>query len=189
VAEWKRGDDNLMTWRIPNSVYPKVKGIKTVRVKKYERVAFVTKGDILVVRSGEHHIPAQTQEIIWVDVSPKMLRYGIAKCRHLLTKDNQSIGFSGTVTLKVGETESDVKKFLTKFVRHRFSLNEDELKNWLRDSLLISAFRGFLGKITHEDFLKVGREKIVYNLIPTLAEELSKYGLELLSLDITGITY
>lgn len=190
VAEWQRKGIDQIIWRAPNSVYPKIGKIKAALVKEFERVAFVSKGRIISVgRSGGNPLPKGTDEIIWVDIAPKMLPFGIAKDRHLLTKDQHKIGFSGKITLRVGNTEGDIRKLLTRIVGSTFSLGYDELTKWLRGGPLISAFRGFLGKVTREDFTKIGPDKIALSVVPELTEELSKYGLELESIDITGVAY
>jgi len=190
VAEWRRTGNNQVIWRVPNSVFPKIKKIKAVLVREFERVAFVRKGSIFsVVTSGEHPLPRETHEIIWVDISPKMLPFGIAKYRHLLTKDRYEIGFSGTITLRVGDTEVDVKKFLTKIVSSKLSLSYDELMEWLREGPLGSVFRGFLGKLTREDFIKMKQYRIANSIEPELDEELLEYGLKLVSINITGVAH
>lgn len=190
VAEWQRRETTQTIWRIPNDVYSNIKKIKAALVKESERAAFVKKGRvILVVPSGEHPLLKETDEIVWVDVSRKSLPFGIPKYRRLLTRDQHEIGFSGKLTLKVGNTEGDIKKFLTKAVGNKSSLSYDELTKWLRDGPLVSVFRGFVGKVAYEDFVKIEPYEIAHRVVPQLADELSKYGLQLVSIDITGVAH
>jgi uncharacterized membrane protein YqiK len=190
VVEWRITENDSMIWRVPNSVYPEMKKIKAVSVKEFERVAFVGKGRIIsVIKSGEHILSKGIQEIIWVNISPKTLPFGIAKHRKLLTKDQCEIGLSGMLTLKVGDTEGDIKKFITKIVGTKSSLGYDEIIEWLRGGPLISVFRAFLSKVTRDEFIRLERNKIADNVGSRLTNELSRHGLEIISLDITGIAY
>lgn len=187
TAEWKRIEDSQVIWRVPNDTYPKIKKIKSVLVKEFERVAFISKGRIIsVVGPGEHPLPKGTDEIIWVDISSKILPFGIAKYRRLVTKDGYRIGFSGTITLNVGRTESDVRKFLTKVVAGKGSFSYDELIEWLREGILISVFRDFLRSLTYDEFVRMQYVNIEYKVIPKLTKELLKYGLEIKSISILG---
>jgi len=189
TAEWKRIDDSQVIWRVPNDTYPKIKKIKSVLVKEFERVAFISKGRIVsVVGPGEYPLPKGTDEIIWVDVSPKTLPFGIAKYRRLLTKDGREIGLSGTLELVVGNTEADIRKFLAKLVADKTTLTYNELIEWLREGPLVPVFRDFLRGLTYGEILRLNYNSIEYGVIPKLTRELLKYGLELKSINVLGIS-
>lgn len=192
VVSWVHDPNKLgdIVWRIPNDAYPKVKDVNGIIVKEFERAVFFKGGTLQsVLPSGKHLIPKDVDEVVWVDTSPKPHPYGIPNYRGPITMDNFQIGFSGTITLRVnGDREEDVAKFLTRITAGRQCFTCEQLVDWLREGPLTSVFRDTVNKFTHEQFMRLEREEIISHVKAKLVTELSRYGLELISIDITGVT-
>jgi hypothetical protein len=143
-----------------------------------------------VLSSGKHPVPKDIDEIVWVDVSPKTQPFGIPVFNGPITQDNFQIGLSGTVAFRVAFTKEDVKTFLLEMVGGNRSFDAVQVVDWLRRGPLASVLRDILKNRTLDEFRRLDRENFVnLDLRPRLVYELSKYGIELISMDVTGMTW
>ena len=181
---------NEFIWRIPNETYPKTKKVSSIMVRDFERAIFLKDGMFQnVLTPGKHPVPKNTGEIIWIDVSPKNQPFGIPVYQGPVTADGFQIGLSGTLTLRIMYTREDVRNFLLEMVCGRTTFDSEQLVDWLRKGPLVSVLRDIFKKLTIEQYRLLDREEFMNrNVKPRLVEELSKYGVDLVSIDITGTT-
>lgn len=193
VVSWERDPStpSELIWRIPNEKFPKISGVSAVIVKEFEK-AILYKGGMMqsVCSSGKHLIPNGINEVIWVDISPRQEAFGIPKNHGPITKDGCQIGLSGAITLRVnGDMEKNVAQFISRVVASNQSFTREQLVDWLRDGPLVSVFRDMARNMTYKEFLLIDREELVSQQVrPRLFNELYRLGLDLLSIDLTGIT-
>ncbi|MCW4006381.1 MAG: SPFH domain-containing protein [Candidatus Bathyarchaeota archaeon] len=179
-----------LIWRIPNQAYPKVADIDEIVVTEFEKAVLIKDGVVQnVLSSGKHEVPRGVTEIVWVDISPKCQLFGIPVYNGPTTKDNYQIGLSGTVTFRVMFSKEDVKSFVLEMVKGSRVFAAAQVVDWLRSGVLVSVLRDVVKSKSLDEFKNVNREQLVsFDLRPRLVCELSKYGIELVSMDITGMT-
>jgi len=184
TISWERDshEPTELIWRLPSVEYKNLSAIDQLIVKEYERVALFKAGVFSgVLAQGEHKLSSDTDEIIFVDTSPKTQVYGIRKSQGLITKDKFRFGFSGKITFRVKEDNVDIGNFLTKIVSSRNSFNERHLIRWLREGPLLAVFREITKNLTLEQFRTMNRRKLNMETEAKLGTELSTYGIEFIS--------
>jgi len=191
-VEWKRESYEItdLIWRIPNEKIPKIDNVKEIIVKEYEMAILISSGIIKkVLFPGSYKISKDVTEIVWIDVSPKTLKFGVSKSStNLRTADGKVIGISGTITLNVRKDEGSVRLFFLKVVAGRKSLNCEQIADYLlRQGALNSAIQDVIGKLKLEDLLSINRSKLDDMLTSSLAEELKGYGIEVSSVHLVGV--
>ena len=181
---------NDFIWRIPNETYSKTSKVSAIMVRDFERAIFLKDGLFQnVLPPGKHAVPKNTGEIIWIDVSPKTKPFGIPVYQGPVTADGFQFGLSGTLTLRIMFTRGDVRNFLLEMVCGQTTFDSEQLVDWLRKGPLVSVLRDIFKKLTIEQYHLLDREEFMNrNVKPRLVEELSKYGVDLVSIDITGMT-
>lgn len=190
---WIRDSSNSsqLVWRIPNEKFPKISRAGEVVVKEFEKAIFFKGGSMEGIWSpGKHQIPKEVDEVIWVDISPKQQPFGIPKYNGPITKDGYQMGLSGAITLRVnGDLEKNVAQFLSRLVAGSNTYNRDQLADWLREGPLVSVFRDVAKKLTYQEFMQMNREELLnHEVRPRLYNELYRYGLDLISIDLTSST-
>ena len=180
---------NQLIWRIPNATHTKIKDIDEILVRDYEKAVFVKDGVFLnILSSGSHSVLKDINEIIWIDVSPKRLPFGIPIFTGPVTMDNYQIGLSGTITLRLIQSRDGIRNFLLEMVTCNKMFDAEQIVEWLRKGPLVTILRDAVKKLTLEQFKQDREQLINQDLKPKLNTEISKYGIELTSMDITGMT-
>lgn len=188
TAEWGRGSDKIeeLVWHIPNEDFPKISDFKDIQIRENERAFLVSSGLLKkFLVPGRHSIPKDVDEIVWVDVSPKRCPFGIGKSRGLLSADQKKVGLGGFITFRIGDREEDLKSFIKNFLSGQNSFEVEKIESWLREHPLSSVFRGVVKNFTHEQLSQIDCEKLSNFVIPKLADELQKYGIDICGVDIT----
>ena len=191
TIEWKHelSKKSELIWRLPNEKYKNIKDIDILIVKEYERAALIQSGFLKnVLTQGSHTLPINTDEIIYIDISPQTRPFGVPKSSGLLTKDQSRIGFSGNISFKIKEDNVDIGNFITKIVSHANSLPCNQLIKWLREGPIYIALRDVIKDRTFDQFLKIGSEELQLELESKIGFNLTSYGIELLSINITNFT-
>jgi SPFH domain / Band 7 family len=180
-----------LVWRLPNDKYPKISRVNAIVVKEFEKAIFYKGGTMESIRSsGKHPVPKGINEIIWVDISPKQETFGIPKNHGPTTKDGHQLGLSGALTLRVnGDMEKNVAQFISRVVAANTSFTREQLVDWLREGPLVSVFRDIAKNFTYKEFIQIDREELISQQVrPRLFNELYRLGLDLISIDLTGVT-
>ncbi len=193
TLNWNRNpaSPTELVWRIPNDEYPKISSVGEVEIKEFEKAVFYKGGAMESVQpSGKHSLPKGTTEVILVDISPRQELFGIPRNHGPVTKDGYQFGVSGALTLRVnGDMEKNVAQFLTRVVAANKTFTREQLVNWLRDGPLASVLRDISKDLTYSEFVRMNREEFARQQVrPRLFNELYRYGLDLLSIDVTGVT-
>ena len=190
VVSWNREQEEVenLIWRIPDENYPDVDDIDQVLIKETERVAIFNQGTFKdTLAQGKHDIFENVDEIIFLDVSPKTLPFGIPRSQGPLTKDNRRIGFSGNISFSIQENPVSIGSFITKYANGKKSITSDDFLAWLRTGPLHSVFRDILRDLTGEEFQGMDKLDLLMELESKLGAELNDIGVEIDNLEITNI--
>jgi hypothetical protein len=69
------------------------------------------------------------------------------------------------------------------------SFTREQLVDWLREGPLVSVFRDIAKNFTYKELLRIDREELISQQVrPRLFNELYRLGLDLISIDLTGVT-
>jgi membrane protease subunit (stomatin/prohibitin family) len=193
TVSWERNPQTSseLVWRIPNAKYPKIGNVSEVVVREFEKAVFYKGGSMINIHaSGSHKIPKGTNEVVLVDISPRQELFGIPRNHGPITKDGFQVGVSGAITLRVnGDIEQNVAQFLERVVAANKTFTREQLVDWLRDGPLVSVLRDISKDLTCQEFVFIDRAELVNHQVrPRLYNELYRYGLDLLSLDITSFS-
>jgi len=176
-----------LIWRLTNRTNPKVSDIDEIQLEEYERAVFKRDSVLLnVLSSGKHTVIKNASDIFWVDVFPKTSEFGIPINVGPVTKDNYQVGLCGSIKFRIMST-SALKVFLQELVASSGSFDADQLVEWLRKDYLTCILRDIVKKVPLKEF------KTCYPDYgdPTkslLGASTSKFGVEILSVEISGIT-
>lgn len=190
VLSWNREEEDTenLIWRLPDENYPDIDDVDQVLVKETERVAIFNQGTFKdTLAQGKHDIFENVDEIIFLDVSPKTLPFGIPRSQGPLTKDNKRVGFSGKISFSIQENPVSIGSFLTKYANGKKEITSEEFITWLRTGPLLGVFRDILRDITGEEFQGMDKFDILMELESKLGAELNVIGVEIDDLEITNI--
>ena len=190
IVSWNRDQEEAenLIWRIPDDLYPDVNDIDQVLIKETERVAIFNQGSFKdTLAQGKHDIFENVDEIIFLDVSPKTLPFGIPRSQGPLTKDNKRVGFSGKISFSIQENPVSIGSFLTNYANGKKGITSEEFVTWLRTGPLLSVFRDILRDVTGDEFQGMDKFDILMELESKLGAELNVIGVEIDDLEITNI--
>ncbi|HUS78447.1 MAG TPA: SPFH domain-containing protein [Patescibacteria group bacterium] len=190
TVSWERQEDlSPMIWRLPDEGHPDVGSINRVMLREHEKAALYKAGTYdNVFSQGEHDLPKDIDEVVFVDISPRTRPFGIPRFQGPETKDGLRFGFSGRVTFRVNEDVVDVANFVNKVVSGRASVSDEDIVGWMREGPLKSVFKDIVKERTYEEFRHMDRDEMMMELEAKLGMELSDNGMELLSIEILNFS-
>ena len=188
TLSWEKKDDSLI-WRISSSTQPKINEVGKVVVRDGEIVALFNSGSFQgLLKTGQHPLSEDYDEVIFIDVTPKTQKIGIRAPDYPFTADSKSFGFSGNIVFKVQEDNASIGNFISKIVDKSTSLDPIDVTKWLRDGILFQVFKDLISNMRYDDFINMDRFNLMLELETRLGFELRDYGLEILSTEIKYFT-
>ena len=160
ILHWSKDADDV-SWRLPNDDFPSLRSVKEVIIAENERVALFQQGSFLtILRPGKRELDERADELFFIDVSEKTGNIGFKKKDHPLTTNNQSFGFSGSVTFKVLEDNASIGGYVESIGMDHSDVNVRLIINTLREGILFQAFREILLNYTYDELCWFLAEKI-----------------------------
>ncbi|MBD3338580.1 MAG: hypothetical protein GF353_05710 [Candidatus Lokiarchaeota archaeon] len=191
VISWERIDSEILERQVIYT-FPQpgdnIKKKKYFAVRDYEKALFYNKGELVGVLSGgiyelEKKARIKGTEIIWVNTSLFEIPWGIPQSHGLPTKDGIVIGLYGNLKLRI----NDVKAFLTNVAAGRREFIAHDLKMWI-NGLLHTSLRDIFKNYNAKGILLEEREHVINLIITKITEDFLRYGLDLESFNILGIS-
>lgn len=173
-----------LIWSIPNSDIPKIGDVKEIVVRDIERVVFYKDGEIQDVVSPGRHSVSGIDEIVWVDTSEFRQLFGVQRRLGLTTSDKVRVGFHGYITLSVGIGDNQIRSFLFGIPWRQQVFTRKDLVGFLKMGPIPAIFRDILKDLSFEQFENLEREGLVRIVTSKLSNELDRYGINLVSIDI-----
>lgn len=176
-------DKNSVAFRVSEEVG------QDILVKEGERVALYGAGSFhTILGSGSHEIESEVDELVFLDVSQQKEKFGIARPRYPITRDQLSLGFSGNLVFNIMEDRVSVGNFVEKILGEKGSITSSEIVTWLCDGLLFQILREIISGYTYAEFLNLDRRDLHIAIETKLGLDLSGYGLEVNSVEILYFT-
>jgi regulator of protease activity HflC (stomatin/prohibitin superfamily) len=151
-------------------------------VKDLENAVLLQSGALVgVAGSGIYELDKTAKrpgsEIIWVTKREFLLKWGTPG---IYTSDNILIGCYGISRMRV----INPRNFIMNVVSHKHYYSGTELKNWVKQTI-IAAVKHVMSRYTVPELLKE-RRSLEIQTRSELGPETSRWGLELVGLDIGG---
>lgn len=151
-------------------------------VKDLENVILLQSGSLAgVAGSGVYELKKDAKtpgsEIIWVSKREFIVKWGSPG---IYTADNILIGSFGISRLRV----VNPRNFIMNVVSHRRKYSDDELRPWIKQTI-IGAIKHVMSKYEIAELLRE-RKSLEMQMRSELGPELSRWGLELLGIEIGG---
>ncbi len=151
-------------------------------VKEPENAVLLQSGSLIgVAGSGIYHLEKTARhpgsEIIWVSKREFIIKWGTPG---IYTSDNIMVGCWGISRMRV----VNPRYFIMNVVSHKQYYSGDELKNWVKQTV-IAAVKHVMTRYTVPELLKE-RRSLEIQTRSELGPESSRWGLELVGLDIGG---
>jgi membrane protease subunit (stomatin/prohibitin family) len=151
-------------------------------VKDPENAVLLQSGTLVgVAGSGIYELDKLAKrpgsEIIWVSKREFVIKWGTPG---VLSADNIMIGCYGISRMRV----VNPRNFISNVVSHRQYYSSEELKNWVKQTI-IGAVKHVMSRYTIPELLRE-RRSLEIQTRAELGPETSRWGLELVGLDIGG---
>lgn len=151
-------------------------------VKDPENAVLLQSGTLVgVAGSGIYELDKLAKrpgsEIIWVSKREFVIRWGTPG---ILSADNVMIGCYGISRMRI----VNPRNFISNVVSHRQYYSSEELKNWVKQTI-IGAVKHVMSRYTVPELLRE-RRSLEIQTRAELGPETSRWGLELVGLDIGG---
>ncbi|MFX0184974.1 MAG: SPFH domain-containing protein [Candidatus Hodarchaeota archaeon] len=151
-------------------------------VKDLENAVLLQSGALVgVAGSGIYELDKTAKrpgsEIIWVTKREFLIKWGTPG---IYTSDNILIGCYGISRMRV----VNPRNFIMNVVSHKHYYSGNELKNWVKQTI-IAAVKHVMSRYTVPELLKE-RRSLEIQTRSELGPETSRWGLELVGLDIGG---
>ena len=189
-GETDTNPEREMVYRIPNKDYPDLTTIEKFGVRDFERCLFYNSGQLQsVLEGGLYELNKEARnkatEIVWVDIGLILLKWGISYLQGIIiTKDGIKVGMNGTIRIKVSEPSA----FITRVVSYQKNFSDEVIREWLT-SLLSTVLKDIVKRYSVEEFVKTDREDVILLARTKMSKEFQIYGIELVSIDITGYVW
>lgn len=151
-------------------------------VKDPENAILLQSGSLVgVAGSGIYELDKSAKrpgsEVIWVTKREFIIKWGTPG---VYTSDNIMVGCYGISRMRV----VNPRNFIMNVVSHKRYYSGDELKNWVKQTI-IAAVKHVMSRYTVPELLKE-RRSLEIQTRSELGPETSRWGLELVGLDIGG---
>ena len=151
-------------------------------VKDLEAVILLQSGALVgVAGSGIYELDKAAKrpgsEIIWITKGEFLVKWGSPG---IYTSDNIMIGCYGISRFRV----VNPRNFIMNVVSHKQYYTSEELKNWIKQTV-VAAAKHIMSRYTVPELLRE-RRSLTIQTRSELAPETSRWGLELLGLEIGG---
>jgi len=151
-------------------------------VKDLENAILLQSGSLVgVAGSGIYELDKSAKqpgsEIIWVTKGEFIIKWGTPG---IYTADNILVGCYGISRMRV----VNPRNFIMNVVSYKRYYSSEELKNWVKQTV-IAAVKHVMARYTVPELLKE-RRSLVIQTRSELGPETSRWGLELVGLDIGG---
>ncbi|MFX1514807.1 MAG: SPFH domain-containing protein [Promethearchaeota archaeon] len=168
--------------RIKSEDYDSFRKYDGFIVKDPENAILLQSGSLVgVAGSGIYQLEKNAKrpgsEIIWVTKREFIIKWGSPG---VYTSDNIIIGCYGISRMRV----VNPRNFIMNVVSHKQYYSGDELKNWVKQTI-IAAVKHVMSRYTVPELLKE-RRSLEIQTRSELGPETSRWGLELVGLDIGG---
>lgn len=175
------GSDALI-WRIKSDDVENFRKIDGFIVKDPENAILLQSGTLVgVAGSGIYELDKDAKkpgsEIIWVTKREFVIKWGSPG---VYTTDNIMVGCFGISRMRV----VNPRNFIMNIVSHKQYYTSEELRNWVKQTIT-SAVKHVMSRYTVPELLKE-RRTLAIQTKSELAPETSRWGLELVGLDIGG---
>lgn len=151
-------------------------------VKDPENAILLQSGSLVgVAGSGIYELDKSAKrpgsEVIWVTKREFIIKWGTPG---IYTSDNIMVGCYGISRMRV----VNPRNFIMNVVSHKRYYSGDELKNWVKQTI-VAAVKHVMSRYTVPELLKE-RRSLEIQTRSELGPETSRWGLELVGLDIGG---
>ena len=176
------GPEGSLINRIKSEDYDSFRKYDGFIVKDPENAILLQSGSLVgVAGSGIYQLEKSAKrpgsEIIWVTKREFIIKWGSPG---VYTSDNIIIGCYGISRMRV----VNPRNFIMNVVSHKQYYSGDELKNWVKQTI-IAAVKHVMSRYTVPELLKE-RRSLEIQTRSELGPETSRWGLELVGLDIGG---
>ncbi|MHA1940341.1 MAG: SPFH domain-containing protein [Candidatus Hodarchaeales archaeon] len=168
--------------RIRSDEYDNFRKIDGFIVKEPENAVLLQSGELIgVAGSGIYQLEKTAKhpgsEIIWVTKREFIIKWGSPG---IYTSDSVMVGCWGISRLRI----INPRNFIMNVVSHKQYYSGTELKNWVKQTI-IAAVKHVMSRYTVPELLKE-RRSLEMQTRSELGPESSRWGLELVGLDIGG---
>ncbi len=175
-------DEELIISRLSAHSTDTFKNIDGFVVKEYEHVVLLHQGSIVgIADSGIFELEKQSKtqgtEIIWITKREFEIKWGSPS---IYTEDKALIGCHGSCRVRINNPRSFVKNVVAEQTNYEVTA----LKKWIKHTL-IGAIKTSLTNYTISE-LYTERKTISMKVRREINADFTRWGLELLSLDILG---
>jgi len=175
------GQESLIS-RLKSDEYDSFRKFDGFIVKELEAAVLLQSGALVgVAGSGIYELDKTAKrpggEIIWITKGEFLVKWGSPG---VYTIDNIMIGCYGISRLRV----VNPRNFIMNVVSHKHYYTSEELRNWIKQTI-IAAVKHIMSRYTVSDLLRE-RRSLTIQTRSELAPETSRWGLELVGLEIGG---
>jgi len=175
-------ESDALIWRIKSDNLENFRKIDGFIVKDPENAILLQSGTLVgVAGSGIYELDKDAKkpgsEIIWVTKREFVIKWGSPG---VYTTDNIMVGCFGISRMRV----VNPRNFIMNIVSHKQYYSGEELKNWVKQTIT-AAVKHVMSRYTVPELLKE-RRTLAIQTKSELAPETSRWGLELVGLDIGG---
>ena len=168
--------------RIKSDDYDSFRKYDGFVVKDPENAIVLQSGSLVgVAGSGIYELDKAAKrpggEIIWVTKREFIIKWGTPG---IYTSDNILVGCYGISRMRI----NNPRNFIMNVVSHKQYYTSEELKNWVKQTI-IAAVKHIMSRYTIPELLKE-RRSLEIQTRSELGPETSRWGLELVGLDIGG---
>ena len=168
---------------LPNERYPDLGKVKRLSLGPGQMaVVFVRdRPRPLVLSGGSHKLPKEATKLVLVSTGPKESFYGVPKGMVY-----GQLGFSGKLTLRIGDGPEEVEDFVEELVLGRSITTLEELVKWLVHNYLAPAFKDVVARrgMPPEEFVRAGWEELAEEVKDVVNSYLMRYGLYLENISV-----
>ena len=181
-SDFESETESSLISRIKSEDYDSFRKYDGFIVKDPENAILLQSGSLVgVAGSGIYQLEKSAKrpgsEIIWVTKREFIIKWGSPG---VYTSDNIIIGCYGISRMRV----VNPRNFIMNVVSHKQYYSGNELKNWVKQTI-IAAVKHVLSRYTVPELLKE-RRSLEIQTRSELGPETSRWGLELVGLDIGG---
>ncbi|MFX0122902.1 MAG: SPFH domain-containing protein [Candidatus Hodarchaeota archaeon] len=181
-SDFRSETESSLISRIKSEDYDSFRKYDGFIVKDPENAILLQSGSLVgIAGSGIYQLEKSAKrpgsEIIWVTKREFIIKWGSPG---VYTSDNIIIGCYGISRMRV----VNPRNFIMNVVSHKQYYSGNELKNWVKQTI-IAAVKHVMSRYTIPDLLKE-RRSLEIQTRSELGPETSRWGLELVGLDIGG---
>jgi membrane protease subunit (stomatin/prohibitin family) len=181
-SKFEEGSGESLVHRVKAENYDNFRKIDGFIVKEPENAVLLQSGVLIgVAGSGIYQLEKTARhpgsEIIWVTKREFIIKWGSPG---IYTSDNVMIGCWGISRLRI----VNPRNFIMNVVSHKHYYSGSELKHWVKQTV-IAAVKHVMSRYTVPELLKE-RRSLEIQTRSELGPESSRWGLELVGLDIGG---